>query len=610
MSKSESVTRRMPGIQGFQPVPIHSVDHEVPLRICVLARRESDPVSGHFVLLRTASHGRTWLGCILDVAGTVHEWVEIWVQGADPLEGSIPALRELLTNDGLEKRWLDETAALEKLDGQLVHIGWEAVNPPPILLDLEKGELVRPGGQERWELCTDDAALKTAGLPVYHGSLCRYLWQPSRSENRKFLPVTPNAPQNENTITRKEAYGDAAWVSFNEHCGLMRVTRFAPFELGEYLDLLGGKAWKGTELGKSKVVFDTKYAGLNDWEHIQQNDGFLFLGHQGKKAAAVETLYLKLQLFTEAVRTARAWTEHQQLPFLNLTTASFRVRLARVGKQLPVFWSAQVLLAQTGGAYPAPVQSTEARYFIRAGGNGEQVFLPDGISRKIQGAGNVRLRQVLAERNGTVVEGTVEINEREAISPHDLFWIQLPLAARTVTLYGHVYREDSLAAGEARFRTLPQTISPEIVQALKQAEGAAFPKSPFEILPALSSPCDLYSLGVVGVRALLVNAGNSLPVALDELLSLGREAGALKETGRPLNVRVREVMEADARFQKALGVHRVVQNDAADSNTAAVIPAEFWYDVLACLIRFFPGGADAYCKDSGRRSAAGTGEYL
>jgi hypothetical protein len=283
---------------------------------------------------------------------------------------------------------------------------------------------------------------------------------------------------------------------------------------------------------------------------------------------------------------------------LNLTTESFRVRLARVGKQLPLFWSAQVVLAQVGAAYPAPVQSTEARHFIRAGGNGEQVFLPPGIGRKVQSAGSVRLRQVLPGRDGLVVEGTIEINEREPISPHDLFWIQLPLASRTVTLYGHVYQSDSLAGGEARFRTLPQTIPPETVQALKQAEGAAFPKSPFEILPVLSSPVDLYSLGVLGVRALLVNAGNSLSVALDELLSLGREAGLAKETGRPLKERVREVMERDARFQKALGVDRVVQNES-NSNAAAVIPIEFWYEVLACLIQFFPGGADAYRKDLG-----------
>jgi len=216
----------------------------------------------------------------------------------------------------------------------------------------------------------------------------------------------------------------------------------------------------------------------------------------------------------------------------------------------------------------------------------------------VQGAGKARLRQVLSDRDGTVVEGTVEIHEREPISPHDLFWIQLPLATRTVTLYGHVYRSDSLAAGEARFRTLPQSIAPEIFDLLKQAEGAVIPESPFEILPVLSSPCDLYSLGVLGTRALLVNGGNSLPVALDELLSLAREAGALKSTGEPLHLRVRQVMEADERFGKGLGSHRILHGDAPESS-APMIPLEFWYDVLACLIRFFPGGPDGYQRGLG-----------
>lgn len=44
----------------------------------------------------------------------------------------------------------------------------------------------------------------------------------------------------------------------------------------------------------------------------------------------------------------------------------------------------------------------------------------------------------------------------------------------------------------------------------------------FHLLPRLGTPCDLYSLGVIGLRILLAHA-DGLAASLDELLSLARQ---------------------------------------------------------------------------------------
>src|SRR5262249_46647114 len=132
-------------------------------------------------------------------------------------------------------------------------------------------------------------------------------------------------------------------------------------------------------------------------------------------------------------------------------------------------------------------------------------------------------------------------DERLSNSPNDLVWIRLPLPTGRIDLYGHLYAAEGLAQGEARFRTVPQRLSENVVSALRAAEGVAFARSSFEIVPLLSTPCDLYSIGVLAVRALLVDEETTLAIALDELLSLGRQVAAEHKADVPLGERVRAV---------------------------------------------------------------------
>ena len=65
---------------GYRLVALHRADEEVPLRLSLVVQDSAEPVGGQFVLLRDFADASVYLGCAADAAGSVREWLEIWVQ--------------------------------------------------------------------------------------------------------------------------------------------------------------------------------------------------------------------------------------------------------------------------------------------------------------------------------------------------------------------------------------------------------------------------------------------------------------------------------------------------------------------------------------------------
>jgi hypothetical protein len=147
---------------------------------------------------------------------------------------------------------------------------------------------------------------------------------------------------------------------------------------------------------------------------------------------------------------------------------------------------------------------------------------------------------------------------------------------------------------------VPQRLPESVVAALRAAEGVAFARSAFEIVPLLSTPCDLYSLGVLAIRALLVDEENTLAVALDEVLSLARQVATEPAGDVPLGDRIRAIFDKDKRYAASLGPQRLTRQDIDAPEAFQWIPPELWYDALGAVIRLFPGiGPDSMCRDFG-----------
>src|SRR5437867_3352118 len=578
--------------EGYSAIPIQESDLGSAVRLCVLARQTPDPAAGHLVLLRDLPDAMVYLGCLTDAGGRLREWAELWVQNVDGLEASLPALRESFSNHSIDQRWANNASSLCALNPEgFIQTGWETKHGLPTFLDLSRQRPVHPGAADhRWELCCDDAALQAAGLPAYGTSLFRYLYQP-RSKESGFVAVVSGAPTNSATRPLVEALKDTqAHVPLNPQGGLLMAQNFCPLGYEDYVDLLGGKAWKGIEHGKRLLTFNGVYRTLDDWSRMEQSGSHLFLGGQGRAGRFVEGFHLKLQLLVEVLTSVRAFVEQQQLPFLNLAADSFRVSLSEVGAKLPFLWTANAVLVKPSQAYALPVESSDFRYFIRDRPGGTSIYQPEGINAALQSSGSVRLRKVMPPEQGrTQIEGTLIMQERMNVSPHDLLWIRLPLPSGRVDLYGHLYTTDGLAQGEARFRTVPQVLASEVVDSLRAAEGVAFARSPFEVVPLLSTPCDLYALGVLAVRTLLVNPQNTLAVALDEVMSLARQAAAQSNAETTLASRICEIMNADPRFANSLAPHRLVQEPMEPTAAFELLPPELWYHTLAAIVRLFPG---------------------
>lgn len=588
--------------EGYRRVLLRAEDLDSPLAICLLARAGTTQ-SPPFILLRESTDASIYLGCVVDHAGDPKQWVEIWVQDVDRMVNSFRAQLEALTNALLDQRWTNRATMFRSLDRTaFIETGWETSHPTPALVDPKEGRIVHPiepVTQQPLVLCRDDNALKTAGLPSYSSSLHRYLWTGPTAANPVFLAATSDAPASTKVKSVKETFGGL--LPFNPGGGLLLVRSLCPLTLTEFADVLAGKPWPGFSCGRVSLHLDGAYSQLGDLDTLLQHGAHLFSGRTGRAGRVIEVFHLKLNLVLQVLTETRAAIHLQQLPFLTLGAESFRVRLAETGTGLPFFWTAHVDLVESSCAIPLPVETSGSRYFISPALPGTSIYRPRTLSMPIEGEATVRIREVLPKTaDGTSIEATLATDERLEIAPSDLIHIRLSLPIGRVDLYGRLNEAQALAQGEARLRTLPQKLADNVRTALEQAAGASISKASFEILPLLSSPCDLYAAAVLAARILLVDDENTLAIAIDEMLSLARQLAAEHTLDTPFSDRLRAITQRDARWTESLGPHRLVRDSNAREIAAQMIPSELWWDAIGGILRLFPGvGPGSFCRDFG-----------
>jgi len=104
----------------------------------------------------------------------------------------------------------------------------------------------------------------------------------------------------------------------------------------------------------------------------------------------------------------------------------------------------------------------------------------------------------------------------------------------------------------------------------------------------------------LAIRTLLVNDSGGLLVALDELLSLARQVALEHKPDVPLPARIGSIFRQKADWLLSLGPHRLLAESLSPDDAITIVPADLWYEVLAAMVRLFPGaGPDSYCADLG-----------
>jgi hypothetical protein len=589
-------------LKGYRGVPLRAEDRDAPIAICLFVRMDSSG-SPPFILLRETMDASIYLGCIVDRAGHPKAWIEIWVQNVDRLAFSFRAQLEPLTNSILDRRWTDRVAMFRTLKrGAIIETGAEFNHPAPVLIDGKEGAViypVEPVTHRPFVLCEDEEALELAGLPPYASSLHRYLWNGPGVEKPVFLAVTSGAPLPGGVSLATDVFKGNC--PFNPGGGLLLVRPLVPLGLTEFADILSGKTWPGFQCGKEVIRLGAAYAKLEDAEEILYRGGHLFSGRAGKAGRLLEVFHLKLNLILQALEETRSAIRFQQLPFLVLGAEGFRVQLFEIGTGLPLFWSAQVDLAESNCALAISVGGSDARYFIPPELAGPSIYRPQTRSLSERGSAIVRIRRIFPPTpEGTCLEATLATDERLNVTASDLIHVRLPIAGGRADLYGRVDESEALAKGETRFRTLPQLLTEPVRIALEELAGAPVANASFEILPLLTSPCDMYALGVLAIRVLLVDDENTLAIALDEMLSLGREVAVEYKPNVAIGERIQAIIERDQRWGPSLGPHRLVRDAGIRLVAARVVPADLWWEAIGVILRLFPGiGPDSFCKDLG-----------
>jgi hypothetical protein len=590
---------------GFQLAPIHADKDGSPIRLCLLVATDEKSPAGPFVLLRELPGARIYLGAVCDVEGRIHDWLEIGVQTLELRDLSFSNYQERLTNHAFDLRWRAEYEMNKNgLPDAVLVTGLEKRNPGPLLIKRPAKQAAAdflPVEATPWQICQDDALLASLGLPPYSTSPFRYLHDPAATGPKTLFATSADAPTGPQVQSVDQLFSapDIRAV-FNPHAGLIRVTRFHPLPLEEHVQVLEGRAWEGMVPGGARIIPGGVYAELQTWSASPKGIAFLLHGTGSLSDKLNETLFLKLALLRDMFKEVRNYAKAQQLPLLNLSPASFRVRLENSGDQFPALWSAKSVLVKPGQAHPLKIKATQQRYFIRLGRAEPSPFLPEGLGAHSFGIGSVRLRNVLAESDGTTIEGTLVAEDYLGLNAHDLLWFKLPLGEERLEFYAHVHTSETVGPKEARFRTVATKLSESLVASLKQASGSSFQKAPYEVWPLLSSPCDLYSLGIMAVRLLLANSQSNLPVIVDEILSLarhlGKEAGAKDE----LLPRLKALVEREPKLLDLISPHSLIERDWTPAQARAHICLDVWLDAICVLVRMFPGaGAYSYCKSFG-----------
>ncbi|GJQ30797.1 MAG: hypothetical protein HBSAPP03_26810 [Phycisphaerae bacterium] len=596
--------------EGYVAAPIRASETG-SLRVCVLVRsRGVKPGESPLVGLRETLDAKVVLGCVLDAGGRVNDWVELWVQDPSGLGQALAVYREAMSNAVLDARWIARVESLEKLDaagsglgtGGLIRTGLEREHPAPMFIDASRGVALDPKDRKSgaaWALCVDEGLLARKGVPGYATTLARNLYQPDLGDDTPFLPTD---------VADGNAMGlGPEAVGLNPGGGLMMVQRYCPLSFEEFVDAVGGVEGEG---GNADALLKS-IASAATGEVLRPGAGWLMLaaGESGQSPSArlVEALHLKLMVLAGAVASVRSSVATTQSPMLNLAARSFRVRLGENGNALPHLWTARIGLVMPGESVELPIPGTEAKYYVGGRGGSVSIYAPAGLSQVGSGRGWLRLRNVVAEdAGGLVIEGTLSTQDRVVPGKNDLLWLRYNLGPVRVDQYATLDAKGSMAPGEVRIRSIPQTFAADAAARLKGALGVPIPEVSFEILPLLSSPCDLYALGVLATRTLMTTPGMPLPVALDELFSLAGKVAIEHESGEELWVRLERAYMTEKRWAEALGPQVLAACGLKPDEAFEVIPPRLWMGVVAMIIRCFTGlGPDARCKDYGDAPAGG-----
>lgn len=572
--------------------------------------------------------------------------------------GGLPAI----ANPQVDELWSRKRATLLAQDGStgtagIFDLGDESARQRPVTFCTTTRKYFHAFCPETLELledCRDDSLLRDCGLEPYSESDVRYLYPPpSASEDsagpRTFYTISLLEERNiredvrvrrraelyddwadllregvpEDKRTRLEAIFPCATCERSEECypedsgeGKYRE-RLVPLSyhefhvlpcelmqlhIDEFGDLVGGADWN---VLKRQALETTGSAGreraLGEVEAaLRSSPRWL---HLGEDLLPLEVLRLKLAAFSQLCRGLRAHYARSGKPHLGLHPGSVMVSLPQSSPDLPALWSFQVKLVDSTGwttlrgverengpkDFPVPLLDGPLPYVSPSmweSSPGKEEPLNVTIDAR---DGNEK-ETVL---HGKAISGRTRFRGYQPKDAVRLVPAAQPGGLDVPCLWGVI---DGIEANSFRFSASGSGVLEGLEPPLSfGANGALFRR------PHL--PCDIYSLGMILFRLLLVNDERDLFAVDDGLkkvldrLSLSFPEGGPRHEREKLESRVHiEIEAAGDLFDRTHLLH----SRSLRERGAVAIPQRIWVDLITFGIRLtsFISGF-SYCAHHG-----------
>lgn len=510
--------------------------------------------------------------------------------------------------------------------------------------------------------CRDDTLLQAAGLRPYSESSVRYLYCATCAEPHRETPealvfwthsrnpdetVPPRAK-----IRRSDELYEDIWPLIERAAAdsLDAETRenlsrcFAPgsdfstlvrekiapvsfydteifplqvqhFTFDEYCDLLGGANWEDLWKGGAIAGFlPGREEGLKKaQEVISEGRQFLFEGDDSG-LFPLECLLLKLLFYRELCAHALMLHKEHKRPHLDIKPSHVMVTMGQRLETAPARWNFRVALLDLGATMPFTAEGMPAdapRIFwppLEPDSFYSTPFVRDEIFGKNELAHLIiRTSELLTDPDGKhrarlEVDVVGQALRARKMSRRDLLVLTIPLQGRElqqIRLWGN---PSDLIDNGVRFLGVSSVIDEATYTSLEAMTNRVMHDREVSYYRAFNVPCDIYSLGILLFRALLVHDSQDIQTVGEALKYIEGRIELSLPRGEPADpARVRElVLEHIRSDTRTFNRFSLLYNKEKRAGNRNAIPEDLWEDLLLLAFRmttWIPGFS--LCDDSG-----------